>query len=88
MMYDVLYHFDGCSYTKGHRTIQDNQDEPTWTNIINPPVFKDGNYNENTPLNQRAGRVTYKYPYANYSEIAKSNDAIYFDFLNNFVYFA
>lgn len=83
MMYDVLYHFDGCSYTIGHKVTADNQDESTWTHIINPAVFKDGNYNEIIPLSERAGRVTFKYPYTNYAQIAKSNDAIYFDFLKN-----
>ena len=85
MMYDVLYHFDGCSYTNGHNFPEGRAggDKITWTYIINPPVVKDGNHNQLIPLMQRAGRQCFKYPFVNYSAIAKSNDMMFKDFIGN-----
>ena len=86
MMYDVLYHFDGCSYTHGHKALDGEHciaDSATWKHIVNPVVIKDGNYNLNIPLPERAGRYVFKYPLVDYSSIAKSNDMMFHDFMRS-----
>jgi hypothetical protein len=85
MIYNELYHFDGCSYTKGHDLRKETTftDPHLWKHVINPLVHKDGNFNITLPLNQRYGIQPSKYPFQDFSQIAKSNDMIFSDFIAN-----
>lgn len=87
MIYNELYHFDGCSYTKGHENESLANLSPgdcfLWKHVINPFVFKDGNFNNQIPLNQRYGIQPSKYPFQDFSTTAKSNDMMFMDFIEN-----
>lgn len=70
------YYFDGCSYTKGH----DNEIENyTWPKLINPLSNKEEGYMNKIESNG----IHSKYPFIDYSCVARSNDAMYICFISH-----
>ena len=70
----LKYYFDGCSYTKGH----DKESEKiAWPKIINPLSNKEIGHMNKIEYDE----VNRKYPFIDYSCVARSNDAIYICFM-------